>query len=147
MKNDWGRNYIETTGFLNKFSTVCSILVPFVLFCYGYFLSAKRGWPLHSKIPFIIGICTIIFHVMYLNAKPENNLNALQAEIRDIIQLKSAWSIGSALGCIMIAGYFLFPSLDKNLANRYQGALGLYLSALGTTLAISKLYTLYSSNY
>jgi hypothetical protein len=117
---------------------VASGFVPIFLLTFGIHLR-YRNPPFYAWIPLIIGLLTLFIHILYLALERRDQLHGLWIELMSILRVRSAWSIGSGLACLVIGIYFFFPS-DSNLANRYQGALGLYLGTLGTTLAIDIFY-------
>jgi hypothetical protein len=139
MKKATFRKITEIVEVIDYYFIIIScLIVPLYLLIYGINLKFRFP-PIYACIPLFIGLLTLAIHIIYLALDRRSHLRKLWNQAITILQARSALSIGSGLACLVVGGYFLFPS-DSNLASRYQGALGLYLSTLGTVLAIDIFY-------
>jgi hypothetical protein len=118
---------------------VASVILPCRLIYIGVERAEFRTLPDYTIWLLITGALTIIVHLIYIASERLEYFTSVLDKFLFLFQSRSAWSMGSSLACFVVGLYFYFPS-DGNLANRFQGSLGIYAGVLGTTLAVDIFY-------
>jgi hypothetical protein len=126
-------------GFLHFLPAfVVAFVVPLTLLIVGYRrggLSITWQWWLLGG-----GFGVIAWRLLTVWLRDRDELLDLRSECKFMfVHATTAWSVGGGLACILTGGYFLFTS-NNNFYERYEGALGIYVSVIGATLAIHAFY-------
>ena len=139
-------------GFIKSLDAVNTFLIYFCIFgitsllwLLGYLIS--KGY----NLPFIVndwwrwliiglGGLLIIIRALKVLFFDNEEFKDIKHEIRFIwYHAKTAWSVGAGLACIFTGTYFLI-SANNALHDRYDAIFGIFVSALGITLAAHVLY-------
>jgi hypothetical protein len=133
FKRNWWKEWLHFTPAL-----VVSFVVPIILLVVGL---RKGGLSITWQRWLLFGgIGVILWRLFVVWLKDRDELLDVWSECKFMfIHATTAWSVGGGLACILTGIYFLFTS-NGSLFERYAGALGIYVSVIGASLAIHAFY-------
>jgi hypothetical protein len=133
------RRWKDTLHFLP--AAVVSFIVPLWLLYLGlrFHTNLADRWRLPS-ILIAAGIIVITWRISWVFLRDKDELHDFWAECKFmVVHATTAWSLGGGIACILTGAYFAFTSHGHHF-ERYAGAVSIYATVIGATLAIHAFY-------
>lgn len=133
------RRWKEAFHFLP--AAVVSFVVPLSLLCLGlrFDKNFANRWGLPSFLV-ALGFGVITWRVCWVFLTDKDELHDFWAECKFmVVHATTAWSLGGGVACILTGAYFFFSS-HGNFFERYAGAVAIYVTVIGATLAVHAFY-------
>lgn len=138
-KYKWNGNWHWLRGLFHFLPAASvSFIIPVFLVIYGGLHGGRFSWWALGLV--CLGFGVIVYRIIYVFIRDRDEFLDLFSECKFMfVHATSAWSIGGGLACMLTGVYFFFSS-HGNLFERYAGAIGIYITVIGGTLAIHAFY-------